>query len=298
MDHTPRTVLITGCSTGIGRATVKLLAENGFQVFAGVRNEHDANEIKSLHAAVMPLLMDVTSDADVARAVETVSAASPNGLYALVNNAGIGLPAAVELTTIDELRMLLEVNTVAPLRMIQACLPLLRNTSSEPSASAGGGLRRIVNVSSMNGTMALPMVGAYSASKFALEALSDTLRVELRPWRISVSLIRPGQVRTVIFDKARKAIVERIGSMPTDMRTGYEKMYNRAAEFNERGAQSGTLPEHVAQRILHALTAKRPKTHYHVGYDAHAMHLSKLHLPTRLVDRILARVMQMFHPLD
>jgi short-subunit dehydrogenase len=150
----------------------------------------------------------------------------------------------------------------------------------------------------MNGTMALPMVGAYSASKFALEALSDTLRVELRPWQISVSLIRPGQVQTVIFDKARKAIVERIGSMPADMREGYEKMYNRAAQFNERGAKSSTLAEHVAKKILHALTARRPKTHYHVGFDAHAMKLSKLHLPIRLVDRALARVMQMFHRLD
>jgi hypothetical protein len=105
-------------------------------------------------------------------------------------------------------------------------------------------------------------------------------------------------VRTVIFDKARQAIVERLASMPAEMKPGYEKMYKRAAEFNERGAQSGTLPEHVARSILHALTASRPKTHYHVGFDAHAMKLSKLHVPTRLVDRALARVMQMLKPLD
>ncbi len=287
MENSIRTVLVTGCSTGIGRAAVVLLAERGFQVFAGVRNEQDAAEIKLLPGKITPLILDVTSDDDVNRAVATIRAASPQGLYALVNNAGIALPAAVELTTLDELRQLLEVNTVAPLRMIQACLPLLRETHG-----------RIVNVSSMNGTMALPMVGAYSASKFALEALCDTLRVELRPWRVSVSLIRPGQVRTAIFDKARKAIAARLATMPTELRSGYEPMYERAAEFNERGAKSRTSPESVANAVLHVLTARRPRTHYHVGLDAHGVNLAKTHLPTRLVDRALARVMRMLKPLD
>lgn len=287
MQNSIRTVLVTGCSTGIGRATVELLAERGFQVFAGVRSEHDAAEIKLLPGEITPLFLDVTSDDDVNRAIAAIRAASPQGLYALVNNAGIGLPAAVELTTLDELRQLLEVNTVAPLRMIQASLPMLRETHG-----------RIVNVSSMNGTMALPMVGAYSASKFALEALCDTLRVELRPWRVSVSLIRPGQVRTAIFDKARKAIAARLATMPIELRPGYEPMYERAAEFNERGAKSRTSPEAVAQAVLHALTAHRARTHYHVGFDAHGVNLAKTYLATRLVDRALARVMRTLKPLD
>jgi NAD(P)-dependent dehydrogenase (short-subunit alcohol dehydrogenase family) len=287
MDSTTRTVLVTGCSTGIGHAIVRLLADKGFYVFAGVRSQRAFDELKTIHPSITPLILDVTSDGDAARAVETIRAASPQGLYALVNNAGVALPAAVELTTLDELRELLEVNTVGPLRMIQSCLPMLRQTRG-----------RIVNISSMNGTMALPMVGAYSASKFALEALCDTLRVELRPWRISVSLIRPGQVRTVIFDKSREAIAERIASMPADLRPGYEKMYETAAQFNERGAQSRTLAEHVAKRVLHALTSSWPRTHYHVGLDAFGMNLGKHYVSARLVDRVLARVMKMFRPLD
>jgi NAD(P)-dependent dehydrogenase (short-subunit alcohol dehydrogenase family) len=287
METTQRTVLVTGCSTGIGRATVELLAERGFHVFAGVRTERDAAGLRAVHGEITPLLLDVTSDDDVARAIETIRQASPQGLYSLVNNAGIGLPAAVELTTPAEFRQLLEVNSIAPLRMIQACLPLLRETHG-----------RIVNVSSMNGTMALPMVGAYSASKFALEALSDTLRVELRPWQISVSLIRPGQIRTTIFDKAREAIAERIGKIPAEVRRGYEKMYHRAAEFNERGATSRTLPDAVARAILHALSAGRPRTHYHVGLDAVGIRIAKWHVPTRLVDRAVARMMQMLYPLE
>jgi NAD(P)-dependent dehydrogenase (short-subunit alcohol dehydrogenase family) len=287
MDSTTRTVLVTGCSTGIGHAIVRLLAEKGFHVFAGVRSQRAFDELKTIHTSITPLILDVTSDDDAARAVETIRAASPQSLYALVNNAGVALPAAVELTTLDELRELLEVNTVGPLRMIQSCLPMLRQTRG-----------RIVNISSMNGTMALPMVGAYSASKFALEALCDTLRVELRPWRISVSLIRPGQVRTVIFDKSREAIAERIASMPADLRPGYEKMYETAAQFNERGAQSRTLAEHVAKRVLHALTSSWPRTHYHVGLDAQGMMLSKSYVSARLIDRVLARVMKMFRPLD
>jgi NAD(P)-dependent dehydrogenase (short-subunit alcohol dehydrogenase family) len=292
MDSTTRTVLVTGCSTGIGHAIVRLLAEKGFHVFAGVRSQRAFDELKTMHERITPLILDVTSDDDAIRAVETIRAASPQGLYALVNNAGVALPAAVELTTLDELRELLEVNTVGPLRMIQSCLPMLRQVK------IGRGHGRIVNISSMNGTMALPMVGAYSASKFALEALCDTLRVELRPWRISVSLIRPGQVRTVIFDKSREAIAERIASMPADLRPGYEKMYETAAQFNERGAQSRTLAEHVAKRVLHALTSSWPRTHYHVGLDAQGMMLSKSYVSARLIDRVLARVMKMFRPLD
>jgi NAD(P)-dependent dehydrogenase (short-subunit alcohol dehydrogenase family) len=292
MDSTTRTVLVTGCSTGIGHAIVRLLAEKGFHVFAGVRHQRAIDELKRIHERITPLILDVTSDDDAAHAVEAIRVARPQGLYALVNNAGVALPAAVELTTLDELRELLEVNTVGPLRMIQSCLPMLRQVK------IGRGHGRIVNISSMNGTMALPMVGAYSASKFALEALCDTLRVELRPWRIQVSLIRPGQVRTVIFDKSRKAIAERIASMPADLRPGYEKMYETADQFNERGAQSGTLPEHVAKRVLHALTSSWPRTHYHVGLDAFGMNLGKHYIPARLVDRALARVMKMFRPLD
>lgn len=287
MTENTSTVLVTGCSSGIGRATAVALAENGYRTLATVRSEQLLNELRALDMPLLqPLLLDVTNEDDVARVRQHVEELCPDGLYALVNNAGAGLPAAVELSSIDEVRRLLEVNTLGPLRMIQEFLPLLR---------AGGG--RIINVSSMNGTVALPMVGAYSASKFALEALSDTLRVELRPWKIPVVIIRPGQVKTSIFAKARKNLSLQRQRIPQELRNGYEALYDRAGEFNERGAQSRTTPEMAAQTVVRSIKARWPSTHYLVGPDAWGMQLAKSLMPTRLLDRILARVMRVFYPV-
>ncbi|MGI9458134.1 MAG: SDR family oxidoreductase [Aeoliella sp.] len=287
MNESRRTVLITGCSTGIGRASALLLAESGFRVLAGVRcAEHvDGLATPSL-PHLEPLQLDVTNEDHVQRAVDYGQQTCPQGLYGLVNNAGMALPAAVELSTIDEVRQLLEVNTIGPLRLIQSCLPLLR---------AGRG--RVLNMSSMNGTVALPMVGAYSASKFALEALSDTLRVELRPWRIPVIIIRPGQVRTSIFAKAREHLNASSRHIPPELKNGYDRMYVRAGQFNERGAKSSTSPEKVARVIKRALEAKRPRTHYLVGFDAHGMQLAKSLVHRRILDRAFARAMRVFQPV-
>lgn len=287
MTQPLRTVLITGCSSGIGKATAQLLGQRGFRVLAGVRCAEHAQELADVDLPNLePVLLDVTNDANVTQVVQSIAASCPEGLYAVVNNAGVGLPAAVELSTLDEVRNLFEVNTIAPLRIIQHCLPLLRS---------GNG--RVVNISSMNGTMALPMVGAYSASKFALEALSDTLRVELRPWRIPVSIIRPGQVRTSIFDKARDSLNIRRREIPEQLKNGYDVMYSRAAKFNERGAKSLTSPEKVATVVLRALTVKRPRARYHVGMDAHGMQFVNAIMPQRLIDRALARAMQVLKPV-
>ncbi len=283
MNKPLRTVLITGCSSGIGRATALLLAESGYRVLAGVRcAEQAAKLVRPELPSLEPLLLDVTSEDDVASAVAFAESTCPTGLYGLVNNAGVGLPAAVELSTLDEVRYLLEVNTIAPLRMIQSFLPLLRKSPG-----------RVINMSSMNGTLALPMVGVYSASKFALEALSDTLRVELRPWKIPVTIIRPGQVRTSIFDKARDSLDERIHEIPGDLKSVYDTMYTRAGEFNERGAKSPTSPEMVASIVLKALKSKRPRSHYTVGYDALGMQIAKSLVPKRLLDRTFARAMSL-----
>ncbi len=287
MSPSSRTVLITGCSSGIGRATASLLAERGYHVLAGVRDpEHVAGLARPDLSQLDPFVLDVTKEDHIAQAVERVRQTSPQGLYGLVNNAGLGMPAAVELSPLDEVRQLFEVNTFAPLRMIQSFLPLLR---------IGSG--RVINMSSMNGTMALPMVGAYSASKFALEALSDSLRVELRPWQIPVSIIRPGQVRTSIFEKARASLDSRAVNIPADLLDGYKVMYARAGKFNDRGARSATSPEKVASVVLRALQAKWPRTHYHIGIDAHGMKLAQLLVPQRLIDRILARTMDVLKPI-
>jgi len=264
-----------------------LLAEQGYRVLAGVRDSEHVAKLSCPNLALLePLVLDVTCEEHIVRATHLLRQTSPQGLYGLVNNAGLGMPAALELSTLDEVRALFEVNTFAPLRMIQACLPFLR---------IGSG--RVINMSSMNGTMALPMIGAYSASKFALEAFSDTLRVELRPWQIPVSLIRPGQVCTSIFAKAREDLDRRSANIPAELKSGYEMMYARASKFNSRGARSSTSPEKVASVVLRALQAKRPRTHYRVGFDAWGMRLAQALVPQRLMDRMLARAMGALKPL-
>jgi NAD(P)-dependent dehydrogenase (short-subunit alcohol dehydrogenase family) len=280
MDPTPRAVLVTGASSGIGLATAQLLGSEGYRVFAGVRCERGQCTIEACAVPnLTPVWLDVTQAELVERVIAELRELAPAGLYALVNNAGIGPPAAVELTDIDEMRRIFEVNTLAPLRMIQACLPMLRL-----------GRGRVINISSMNGYISLPMVGAYSASKFALEALSDALRIELRPWNIPISLIRPGQIGTAIFDKARLALEERTLSIPPELEHGYGKLYRRAAKFNERGSRSATSPQAVARAVAKALRARRPKLHYLVGADALGLQLARAALPARWLDSLIAAI--------
>jgi NAD(P)-dependent dehydrogenase (short-subunit alcohol dehydrogenase family) len=278
MHSPPKAVLVTGASSGIGRATAELLAASGYRVLAGVRCT--ANGSAPPPTGTETVLLDVTCRYHVECVLEQLRRTCPDGLYGLINNAGVAPPAAVELADLDEVRRILEVNTLAPLQLIQACLPLLRRAQG-----------RVVNMSSMNGAIAMPMVGAYSASKFALEALSDALRVELRPWGISVSVIRPGQVRTAIFAKARAALGEREQAIPPELADGYRKLYARAGKFNERGASAATTPDAVARAVLKALTARRPRPIYVVGLDARGLHLAYRLLPTWLMDGVLARAM-------
>jgi NAD(P)-dependent dehydrogenase (short-subunit alcohol dehydrogenase family) len=277
----PRTVLITGCSSGIGQATARLLVEEGFHVLAGVRSEEQAAAlIDQRLPRLEPVQLDVTCDGQIGRVLALLDERhGVDGLYALVNNAGLGLPSALELATLEEVGRVIEVNTIGPLRMIQRCLPHLRR----------GAAGRVINMSSVNGSLALPTVGAYSASKFALEAISDTLRVELRPWGIPVSLIQPGQINTAIFAKGRAALAERIGQIPEQLQAGYGPLYARASRFNERGARSSSSPEKVANVVLRVLRARRPKARYKVGLDAYGLALLHTLLPQRLLDRVLAR---------
>lgn len=275
-----RAVLVTGASTGIGQAIADRLATEGFNILAGVRRSGPAGTLADVPPGCEPIELDVTSTDNVSAVVRHMEARFPQGLFALINNAGMAPPSAVELTDVDEFRRVLEVNTVAPLRLIQACLPLLRR-----------GRGRIVNMSSMNGTVSLPIVGAYSASKFALEALSTALRVELRPWNIPVTVIRPGQIRTPIFHKAGAALDARAEKIPPALADGYSELYARAIQFNQRGANNPNGPDAVARKVLRALRARRPKSRYYVGLDAIGLQIAYEWLPTRLLDWAIGAAM-------
>jgi NAD(P)-dependent dehydrogenase (short-subunit alcohol dehydrogenase family) len=266
-------VLVTGASTGIGRATAVHLASQGFRVFASVRKLQDGEGLPGT-----PVILDV-ADGDSIRAAagRVASALGGSPLDGLVNNAGIAVSGPLEFLEMSDLRHQLEVNVVGQAAVTQAFLPFLR-------LSRRG---RIVNMSSISGRIAAPLLGPYAMSKFALEAFSDALRRELEPFSIFVSVIEPGAIRTPIWEKGVEASKERIDSMPKRAVELYgeriESLRERAREMGERGAPA----EEVAKAVQHALTADRPKTRYLVGADARLTAKLAWLLPDRTLDRIL-----------
>jgi len=252
----PRSVVITGASTGIGRACALHLDGLGWQVFAGVRKDADGEALKAeASERLTPILLDVT-DAESIRAARAAveDAVQATGLTGLVNNAGVAYGGPIEYLDLAELREAFEVNFFGLVAVTQALLPLLR---------AGHG--RIVNMSSMSGLVASPFLSPYSTSKFAVEALSDALRVELAPWDLHVAVIEPGAIRTAIWTKGADTIQRIIDQAPPE---GL-KLYGDIAEATKRGLRPhGVPPREVARAVEQALTAARPKTRYLVGADA------------------------------
>jgi NAD(P)-dependent dehydrogenase (short-subunit alcohol dehydrogenase family) len=267
-----RTVLVTGASSGIGQASALRLAASGWHVFGGVRNQEDAERLRE--HGVEPRQLDVTDSAAIAAAAEVVG----SELRGLVDNAGIAIAAPLELVPLDELRRQLEVNVVGQVAVLQAFLPLLRRSHG-----------RVVLVGSVGGRSALPFLGPYAASKHALEAIADSLRVELAPWGIGVSIVEPASVKTAIWTKgAAQADVMRAG-ISHDRNELYAAPIERfRAVALKRGP--GIDADVVARAVEHALSASRPKAHYLVGRDAHIRAWIE-RLPTRLRDRVIAKAL-------
>lgn len=275
-----RAVLVTGASTGIGEACALRLDKLGLRVFAGVRKEADGERLQQKASdRLSPVLVDVTDEASIASAAETVGAAVGDaGLAGLVNNAGISVSGPLEFLPLDDLRRQLEVNVIGQIAVTQAFLPLLRR-----------GHGRIVNIGSSSGRMAVPFMGPYCASKFAMEALTDSLRMELRPWGIPVSIVEPGSIATPIWEKALAEADEMEKKLPQRARDLYGPAVAAMREAAVKFAQAGSPADEVAKRVAHALTAKRPKTRYLVGRNALVeATLAKL-LPDRVRDGIIAR---------
>jgi NAD(P)-dependent dehydrogenase (short-subunit alcohol dehydrogenase family) len=274
-------VLVTGASTGIGNATALHLDALGFRVFAGVRSEQDAEQLRAAGSERLRVLqpLDVTDPgaiATAARMVEDELAGEP--LAGIVNNAGIAVGGPLEAIDLDNFRRQLEVNAVAPLAVTQAFLPQLR-------ASRG----RIVNISSIGGRVPQPFVGPYVVSKFAVEALSDVLRMELLEWGIDVVAIEPGTIATPIWEKGSSQVDSELAKMTPEHRALYDRRLAKMAKVLKRQDKRGAPPEKVAKAVEHALTAERPKTRYLVG-DARVLLALHALLPTRLFDRLLYRM--------
>ena len=272
-------VLVTGTSTGIGAATAAHLATKGFHVFAGVRRVVDADALQNESSGrLTPVIVDVTDETAISSAAAAVAeAVGGRGLAGLVNNAGIGKPAPIELQPMADFRAQLEVNLFGPVAMIQAFLPLIRRGSG-----------RVVNVGSIGGLLVLPLNGAYSASKFGIRAVSDALRLELRQWRIHVSLIEVAPVKSAIFGKT---YAELDGLEKTLGETGY-RLYERqiaaVRKAVEKAEADADPPSVIAEAVAHALTSDKPKTRYLVGHGARETGLVAA-LPDRARDLALAR---------
>jgi len=277
-------VVVTGASTGIGAACALALDTLGFRVFAGVRRAADGAALQQRASGrLTAVALDVTDAASIAGATRTVTAVvGTAGLAGLVNNAGIAVPGPLEFLPIADLRRQFEVNVVGQVAVTQAMLPLLR-------AARG----RIVNMGSIGGRMATPFVGAYGASKFALEALTDALRVEVRPWGIQVSIIEPGAIATPIWQKSTQEANRMQDGLPPEASRLYRKALEavrKAAAYSERTA----IPvDAVVAAVAHALTAEKPRTRYVIGRRAKMQAAIARWLPDRTRDRLLTRVLRL-----
>ncbi|MEO8392803.1 MAG: SDR family NAD(P)-dependent oxidoreductase [Chloroflexota bacterium] len=272
-------VVVTGASKGIGQATAIRLAKAGFIVFAGVRNLADGEAIRREHSSIRPLLIDVTNVQQIAEAAEKVrNQVAGQGLYGLVNNAGIAVAAPLEFLPIEDFRTQMEVNLVGQLAVTQAFLPCIRQARG-----------RIINVSSIGGRIAGPVMGAYHASKFALEGLSDSLRQQLAPWGIEVVVIEPGAIATPIWDTGAQTADKMIAKMNPQVNELYGKQLAGGRAWAEQSAKNGAPADAVAQVIEKALTIARPRTRYTVGRDALIASRIIAKLPDRLRDRMLNR---------
>lgn len=284
---TERAVLITGASTGIGRDAARTLARAGFAVFAGVRREQDVEAVRAENLPLLePVLIDVADQKSIESCVgELSSRLGSGGLHALVNNAGIVVSSTLEFVPLDEFRRQLEVNVTGQLAVSQACLPAIR-AAHDSDARTG----RIVFTGSTSGYFAAPFVGPYNASKFAIEGLADSLRRELRPWGIPVSLVQPGAIKTPIWDKSEFAADELIAAMPPRAQALYGGTIRVVKDKVKGRAASAAPVALVSKAILHAVSSGRPKLRYKVGADAWAQWLLARLLPDRLTDALISKV--------
>ncbi len=270
------TVLVTGASSGIGEATALHLREVGFTPIAGVRKDDDAERLEGL--GLRSVRLDVTDAGQIAAARESLG---DEPLAGLVNNAGIAVGAPLEFLPIEKLRRQLEVNLIGQIAVTQAFLPALRRARG-----------RIVNVSSIGGRVALPLVGAYNASKFGLEGASDALRRELRSQGVDVILIEPGGVKTPIWKKGEAVADEIAEDMPPEAERLYGRLIARVREETKKiDEERGSEPRAVAEAIAAALTARRPRARYLVGSDAKQRALAAKLLPARVMDRMIGRAL-------
>ncbi len=277
-DANARAVVITGASTGIGASCAAQLDRLGFRVFAGVRRVQDGDRLtESGSPRLTPLRLDVTDPESLRHARELVAhQVGEAGLGGLINNAGIAVAGPLEAVPIQDLRRQLEVNVIGQVAATQAFLPLLRM-----------GRGRIINMGSIAGRGTMPLMGPYSASKYALEAITDALRLELRPWGIQVSIIEPGAIATPIWDKSSREAAALESIVSTDMQALYAPAVAAVKQAVANAVKRAVSPDVVVRAVVHALTAPTARTRYVVGRDAKFRAMMIRLLPDRVADRVI-----------
>jgi NAD(P)-dependent dehydrogenase (short-subunit alcohol dehydrogenase family) len=271
-----RSVLLTGSSSGIGRATVERLAADGWRVFAGVRDFSDGTALDEIGENVTALALDVTDEAQITAAAHEVAERTGGSLDGVVANAGIGVGGALEEIKPADLRRVLDVNVVGAVAVTQAVLPLLRRT--------GG---TVVLVGSIGGRVAMPFGGPYHATKFALEALADSWRLELRPQGVGVALVEPSTISTPIWAKAREGVEAQIAGLDAEGRELYAERLTEFAEQLESADRKGDEADKVADKIVTALDGSGGR--YPVGRGAGAITRLRPFVPDLLWDRVAGR---------
>jgi NAD(P)-dependent dehydrogenase (short-subunit alcohol dehydrogenase family) len=272
-------VLVTGASTGIGRACAEALAARGLRVFAGVRREGDGDALRSLHAAIEPVMLDVTDALQVEAAAKHVaSEVGDRGLLGVVANAGIALAAPLEFVDLDQLRRQLEVNVVGVVATVQSVLPSIRRRRG-----------RVVVIGSSSGYFATPLMGPYTASKFAVEGLCDAWRMELRHLGVEVCLVEPGAIATPIWDKGNREADAALAKLPTEGRSLYGPLIEAIRRGAARQQRAASPVSVVARDVAHALTAPRPRTRYRPGSGARLQWVLSRLLPDRIRDVVVTR---------
>jgi NAD(P)-dependent dehydrogenase (short-subunit alcohol dehydrogenase family) len=254
-----RSVLISGASTGIGEACALRLADRGWHVFAGVRRDEDGRRLTAAATGILePVMLDVTDAASVDEALGQVG----DRLTAVVNNAGVAVGGPLEYLELDEWRHQYEVNVIGHVAVTRAALPLIR------AAGPGG---RVVFMGSIGGRISTPLLGPYDSSKFALEAIAESLRHELAPAGIKVVLIEPGAVRTPIWDKGLRRADEMEAALPPEALSRYQWAVDGIRKGIGIQQRNGVPPARVAEAVEQALTSSRPRARYVVGRDAKVM---------------------------
>jgi len=274
-------VLVTGASTGIGRAIVERLAQGGTHVFAAVRDLSTVDE----HPLVTPVRLDVTSAEEAKAAADTVrDGLGDMKLRGLVNNAGIAVGGPLEFVDLDEVRRQFEVNVIGQVAVTQAFLPILRDQGPPDP--------RIVFTSSIGGRVASPFIGPYAGSKHALNGMAESLRRELLPWGFRVSVLAPATVSTPIWDKASDQVKDASEELPPRGVELYGKAIRTMQKIVAGANDAGIPPSQVADAAHHALFSRRPKTEYLVGREAKAMAAASTLIPSRTFDKLVLRVMR------